>query len=312
MGAVDSITVLWGLPGSGKTHFIKDEVSKHRGYNTVPVVFALDYTLNTSYGEFSLVEHGILQNSEMSVRERERRLQNSIEYFEKVVKEGRKTYIEYSDIPCCTYKEFSAIIEKLFLHIKEAKLVKVVYWEPDREACLYNDDGRREHSSRLSILNMPFEVPAEDRIRDIIKDELGYDKKVKVIRKTVVRKPEWKHVFNDVVTAHREPLLFTGKVTSRGYCLGGEARDICGRTSYTIDAEPMGRFVELDEILERICPSLTFIQYREMFDSLVKIEQRQDRDYYADVSEAYYEIDLESLYSWLMDNDVKLAIDEDD
>lgn len=309
MGTIKTVNIMWGLPGSGKSHYVKEAI---KNFYSIPgkrmhMVFALDYRTSTNAG-YEFTSHGILGEHWVNHVERVKMLESHVRYSEKFLDDSKNPeYHVYVDVPCCTYKELKSVIEMLFNYFMKAEQVKVVYWEPDREICLYNDGGRREFTSRVSIKNMPFETPTASGVQQAFMDMLNTSPNVTIQKMYVQRKAEWKHTFNSEIASKGEPILFNGKLTSTGYSLGGTCRDIMGEVSHIIEAEPMGTFDELDNLLERVCPTMTFLQYKKMFKELVSIEDRDAGDYYSDCREAYYEIDLSELYSWLNENNIKIT-----
>jgi len=63
--------------------------------------------------------------------------------------------------------------------------ITVVSWNEDREACIWNDEGRRNSTSRATIENLPYEIPNTKMI------ETAVGQKIAIIRKIVIRKPKY-------------------------------------------------------------------------------------------------------------------------
>ena len=67
----------------------------------------------------------------------------------------------------------------------------------------------------------------------------------------------------------------TGGATG-GNCWGDDAHD------YVSD-EPIPD-VNIDSLLELVCPNITYLQYKKVIDNVVKTSRRTDREYYGNYS----------------------------
>ncbi len=162
---------------------------------------------------------------------------------------------------------------------------EIVWREPDREACLHNDIGRRDLSSRNTILNAIFEPPNANLLKMFNATE---------VRMQVVRKPAsavW-------IDQNVEP--YTKRLESEDWSLGDTYGSYDGVQS-TRDADtPPDSFKQFDELLEKVCQQITFLQYRKVYAACVSIEKRSESDYYGGtMNYARFVCDLVKLYEML-------------
>ena len=70
---------------------------------------------------------------------------------------------------------------------------------------------------------------------------------------------------------------------------------------YSVDGEPEPEFEELDEILEKICPQITYLQYRKL-EKLFEYDSEHQNEYYGN----YYiyavkRLSIEALWNFLVE-----------
>jgi hypothetical protein len=83
--------------------------------------------------------------------------------------------------------------------------------------------------------------------------------------------------------------------------LGGTWGSYTGDTGI-IDAESPVDFIEFDYLLEKVCPQITFLQYKNIMNKCISIEEECDRDYYGGCStRAYYKCNIPMLYNLLIE-----------
>lgn len=76
-----------------------------------------------------------------------------------------------------------------------------------------------------------------------------------------------------------------------------------GGKHYRREAEPEPEFEELDAILEKSCPGITFLQYKRLCSVLIEKDSSHDNDYYGNCADyAIKKFDLRRLYEHLRDN----------
>lgn len=157
-----------------------------------------------------------------------------------------------------------------------------------REACLHNDIGRRTKSARITIQNEKYETPD----CEYISKETGLSCKLQ--KHIVVRKSNY-DMFCDVNNiVNKEQLL------SDSWSLGGTFGNCWNDKLGTLSPESPKPFKEFDELLERICPNLTFLQYKKLERECTEIAEYEESDYYGGTEyRSYHKCDLRKLYNLL-------------
>lgn len=165
---------------------------------------------------------------------------------------------------------------------------EIVWWSKSIEDCLHNDRGRRKLNSRTSIENIPFEEPSKELL-----EKFDISEK-QCIRKLVVRKPEHK------AWAGENDLGDADRLYSDSWCLGGTWGNCWGNSGTVSPGTPLTSFKEFDDLMERICPTLNFLQYKKLYNNTVSVEDYSEGDYYGgSVSYAKFVCDLKKLHEML-------------
>lgn len=257
------VTILWGLPGSGKTTWAKSQKGPQRRSNVA--IVDVD----------QLVRHCESHPGR--------------DLFHYIASEV-ESYSHYKRYENC-------IIDGLVTTNEQAKNIilaiqgypdsfEIIFWKKDIEACLHNDRGRRSLKSTISIENLPFEEPSKELI-----DEF----KIKVTKMNVYRKPNWK------VWAQENGLSDDPEMKSESWSLGGTWAN-CWGNSGAVSASPQPEtFKEFDTLLEKVCPNISFLQYRKIYGGCVKTKTYTKGDYYGgSVEYCQYVCDVEKLYNELI------------
>jgi adenylate kinase family enzyme len=177
--------------------------------------------------------------------------------------------------------------------------VIIHYWNPNVEACLWNDQYRRDDDSNVTIENADM-----DTINKImgIQDYDRY-KGVKFSKKTynIERKPGWK-VFSD---KHKLYVDEHGIVKGDSWSLGGTWNDCWGNTGTVSPSTAPDSMTEFDDLLEKVAPSISFLQYKKISKNCVSIREYSDGDYYGGSTyHNQYLLDLPCLYEYLIENEL--------
>ena len=104
--------------------------------------------------------------------------------------------------------------------------------------------------------------------------------------------------FNDIY------LNFIWMVHETGCVRGGSCWDSSDPQEY-INNEKMPEFVAVDEVLNKVCPDISHLQYNAIWSEFVKEIDYTDREYYGNRTD--YEIKYVSLcdlYAYLIDHDL--------
>lgn len=90
------------------------------------------------------------------------------------------------------------------------------------------------------------------------------------------------------------------QLLSDSWSLGGTFGNCWNDKLGTLSPESPKPFKEFDELLERICPNLTFLQYKKLERECTEIAEYEERDYYGGIEyRSYHKCDLRKLYNLL-------------
>lgn len=265
------IEILYGLPGSGKSYYAKSqETDPHQRFTAPPRTKAIDV---------DLIYHRCKNQPALTLQEvvNEVEHQIAVNKYDRLILDGLIT----------TNAELKTIITAIKKKFKNPDFLSfdISYWEKDVETCLWNDRGRRSRNSKITIENIPFEEPSEELA--------GH--KIKIMKRKIAKKPDYK------VWAGELGLGGNKFLQSDSWSLGGTVGSCWDDTKHTVDAEPAPvSFKEFDELLERICPNITFLKYKKVYNEVVNTKIEYYHDYYGgSTSSCRYICDLEKLYNAL-------------
>ena len=261
----------YGLPASGKTTFAND--SRNHGGRTTVIDFDAICNKYKTQTIPSAKKSAIFKN-----------LRNQITAFgstDCIIIDGLFT----------TNAQVKEVIDYLNIELGDSyDLFYGIYWWPeDRENCLKNDIGRRGESSVTSINNLPFEKPNAS--------VLGIPEK-RITKQRVFARSDAQ------VWAIKLQLGEQMILKSKSWCNGGTWGSWDGSEG-TVDAEPPIEFSEFDELLGKICPDISFLNYKNIKNKCVTLKTVDDNDYYGgSTSRSYHECDLNKLYDELKSRDL--------
>lgn len=268
---IDELHLLVGLPGSGKTTYANSTDNVNPYGPTKSVV------------DFDKIQQKI------------NNIKNHDDRFEALIWRAClafKSKIVFLDGLFLTQNDYEYILSLYFrnpvydYHIKK---VIVDYWIPDREACLYNDMGRRSQSSATSIKNLKIEKPDIVRLKSYFPNVI-----IKLVEHQVVKMPEYKKfALENNITLKNDRYL-----KSCTWCLGGSGHSWDGHT-YSISAEEPCEFTEFDDILMKLCPNITYLQYKKVRSACVTCETERCDDYYSETEDGFYLCDMKVLFDML-------------
>lgn len=90
----------------------------------------------------------------------------------------------------------------------------------------------------------------------------------------------------------------TGGMTGGGYLDGSPA-------DQPVSPEPPPSSTPLDEILEKVCPTIPFLAYRTLCGKLIRNDEYTDREYYGNYTVcAKQYFDPRKLYEYLVNNNL--------
>lgn len=258
-----NLRFLMGLPGSGKTTFAQELTCRSYNYKSI---IDLDYILRYS------------KNQE----EKERKIISAF-------KQGlRMNCSEIILDGLILTKEEVKYLYDLACKVVNIARVNIDFWNPDKEQCIINDLNRgRKQSAKDTILKAKFDILTE---LDFIK---LFDRKVPISYSMheVYRTPDYEVFFKN------QGIEMNKKYMESDYwSLGGTSHGWSGET-HIIDPDPQPiNFKEFDDLLFEICPDISFLLYKKLYNETVDVYDYNDTDYYSNTRNARYRCDLEKLY----------------
>ena len=260
-----------GLPGSGKTTFLEKKFP-----------YPQKYRLQN------------LDDDNLSWEEKQRFIKSKVSKF---IEDAENYYLrDYEheigiDILTTTNNNLNEIIN-LISNIKpEYKNYlnfEIHYWKENRKLCLYNDRGRRNKNSEVSIRNLPLEYP-----------EI-YDKTVKYeVIEHEVRKGDNRKIFLGQYQSQEDNDKFILK--SDSWSGGGSWGDYNGNSG-SISSEIKPEFEQFEKMILELKPDISFVDYKKLYKETVTIEEVRENDYYGGREIRYwYECNLEKLFNLLVE-----------
>lgn len=281
---MNKLIVAYGLPGSGKTFYgekIKNNtfvinLDKYIKDGKYPPVNEM---LNTAYNDFpkklwNLNQTDVYIDGLICTHER----------LFSVVKEAYDFY-------CSDMFKFTPFNE-----------VEVVYWKPDIEKC--KDNIQRRNDGRnvdITLNNIEFEEISENSfVENRIKNITNKYVNVKVNRKEIYMDTNWCNYFLPLIENSSENCIY-----SKPWSLGGTWGDCWGNLG-TISPEPQPKnFKEFDDLLMKVCPNISYLQYKILYDNCVSIDEDSNYDYYGGHEyQARFKLNVKDCYDWLVENNL--------
>lgn len=278
------IIVMMGLPGAGKTTLAKEIQQRDKRKTHI---WDLDRFIRSQY---DLKNYSVVDELNFSTR---------------FLKEFQKQFIYNNNIHV-------HILDGLFLNnngcerlIKELSIIEVLkpnvtiefcYFEPDKEACLWNDMARgRNKKAMVTINNAVVERP------DVSILEKLTDAKISVVDYQTTRaadKEVYYQSFKDEFDIYKDK--FHGDAWSKG----GNWCDCWGNDSPCSEEDDPEfspeNFPELRMLLNCIIPNIDLELELELFNSTVQYDEYDESDYYGGTQcFKRFECDIRKLYDLL-------------
>jgi len=279
------IHITMGLPGAGKTDWAKSYKNSKktgRGWNTVEHV---DH-----------IEYDTIKESRYYIKNDPDRIMSEF------IDSAKKSKLNEIILDSLISDESSLVKMILFLLPMKIKGIKIHYWIPDVERCSINDRGRRSESSSITIENMKIEIPDPERIKNMLSERSEILSKIKVelVKHYTMTKENWK-IFRDEIVKPIAHVSEDGIVKSSSWSMGGSWGD-CWGGSGSVSGEPETEFVEIDAILEKTCPNISFLQYKNICNQIISSDTRSEGDYYGgNVTYGYKYFNVKNLYDILVE-----------
>ena len=257
-----NIEITHGLPGSGKTTYLKNRkeelTPKFRPKNSTYI--DCDMLMRKAKND---------DRSNLSIEDKFKKfLVTEIEYFNDLTFNDKKDYYLLIDILSTTNNDLITLINILKETISKPFNITIDWWKEDRDSYIWNDENRRNENSINSIKSLPFEKPN----KELIFNETNI--KVELNSHEVQRKS------NEMHLAHKYKLCGDkGIIESDSWSLGGTYGN-CWGESYRVYASEPCNFDAFDNVIEKLNPNTSFLQYKKIRDKCVKTEDWSEGDYY--------------------------------
>ena len=184
-------------------------------------------------------------------------------------------------------------------------------WDENREACLKNDNYRflnneRNNKSAITIKNSTYEMIDINGINKWVVSKLNGLQALKPsLDKLTFEKVE--HTVKEYGTVdklYHDYNIKDGILKSNEWSAGGNWCSYDGRGG-AIDAEPQPDFDELDTILQNICPSISWLNYKYIMKHFVEVKETLENDYYGGTEyKRHYKCKFYDMMTWLKDNNL--------
>jgi adenylate kinase family enzyme len=283
MRNIEKLTIVMGLPGSGKTTLAE----KMKEESSSKDIFVLHLDEIREKHNFWRKEYQALEY-----------IRNGMEDWRgqpHVVLDG--LFLTNTDLfhAMTMFTEYAYGVLEITIHRFDA----------DRDACLKNDGGRREKKSTNTILNAKYEDVDIAALNDRLQKYGAKNMKVvKVMDHDVVLKPDWIRYYKSHVDFGKD-----GKLRSDKWSLGGEHGSCYGGRRYSDGEEPLD-FAELDDLLDEKCPDLKYKDYRAIKEKCISTEETCESEYYGGYTNYMnWVCDLKKMYDMLTEMGYIMAVD---
>lgn len=274
---IEQLHILIGLPGSGKTYWAAREVAEYH---------SRCYSFNKN--EYCHIEVDALRKPYTWAS----RSRTDSEIQGLVIQYLRQAKVAYYDALVLNQESVENFIS---LVLKDAAIsienIILDYWNEDRDTCLYNDEGRREQNSIITIRKGILEKPSAKEI------EAKFGIHTTLHQHLVVKKPEYAH-FASIEGIELVDNLY---MASDKWSIGGISRSRNGDDTPIQGEEPPTSFEKFDEIIEKIWPNIPHNKYVKLFKECVEFRPSTESDYYSSEDYLQYVCNMEKLYSMIDD-----------
>ena len=263
-GTTVNIEILVGLPGSGKTYY-----ATHLNACTSKNLFVH----RVDFDEYYPVHPGI------KTLLKKHGAYNEVFYFNEkslLVFDGLFTTRDAQE------RIVDEWISQVFAKEDQEKTcksnIKFIYFKLNREACLKNDSYRdKERSARITIKQMPLDKPDIEWFKNKYKDERFT---FEIEEREVYAMNNYDGIFKPLRNSYWSGKLGYDVMTSDSWRTGGT---LCSYDGWTSEVEPEKQpqtFTEFDDLLEKLCPNISFLTYKKLYSACVTIEDDYENDYY--------------------------------
>ena len=266
------LDILMGLPASGKTTYAEKNVKP-----------PLDYLI-----DFDEIRENIwLRGKNLDIEKiidigMQRLCASSRKRIQRVVVDGL----------FLTNEHILQVIKNIAKYYNEVNVV-IHRWNEDRDTCLKNDGGRRENPSTNTILNAVYEEVDVEWLNSEIDDYQAAI--VNIVHHKVKLKEDWYCYFRTYLSFEKD-----GMLRSPTWVTGGIYGNCYDNHMEVVSAEDPLEFDAFDNLLEEICPTITFLHYKKLRQYCVSIEDTREDDYYGGYTlKNNWVCDLQKMYERL-------------
>ena len=178
--------------------------------------------------------------------------------------------------------------------------IKFIFFKEDREACLVNDSFReKERSAHITIEHSALDKPDIEKFKEKYNDERFT---FEIEEKEVHKMNQYEGVLLPLKNKYWSDKLGYDVMVSDSWRTGGT---LCSYDGWSSEIEPEKQpssFEEFDDLLEKLCPNISFLTYKKMFNDCVTVEDGYENDYYGGTQ--YYSLyccRLKRLYELLVE-----------
>ena len=284
------INILMGLPGSGKSYFVN-----HYQYENPRDIFT-EYLYCIDLDKYMCKDDTLEDTLVFAFNQKEvlGRVWSNHEPTKRII---------FVDGLILTFDDLNKVIDTCFNYFNIDKhndsiIFNIHHWNEDRETCLNNDRirikfGHRNKSACITINYANFDnIEYYHRIHTADTPVL-----YNVIKHNVFKLDEFQYILNEYANEEN-------KMVSETWSGGGEWCN-CWGDSGIIEEESAPEFTQFDELIIKVCPNITHIQYKNVYETCVYVDEEDEFDYYGGYEKRYkYVCDLKKMYDFLKEMNI--------
>lgn len=300
-GTIINVEILVGLPGSGKSYYAKKRLDDYAAYHQDKFFGAKVikqrqvYGLNLDFDKFKDNYPGLKKAINFEGR------------FSEIFVFHPESLIVCDGLFLTNEAQEKIVFEWIELfnedggHDESNKLnIKFVYFKENREGCLSNDSYRdKKRSANITIKHSPFEKPNIKALKDKFNQKnINFE----IEEKEVYVMSKYEGTFKSLRDEYWSEKLGKDVMVSKHWSTGGTWANCWGESGTIGPDKAPESFKEFDELLEKYCPDITFLQYKKIYGACVTVEEDHEDDYYGGREYFnFYCCDLKKLYEMLIE-----------
>lgn len=250
---MNKFIILYGLPGSGKTTFAENLKNEKKKIGVPVNVVNCDSMMQKARQNNIPLEQQI----------------NRYLCWSNYCYERKTDYYTVFDGLFTTINDIVKLVEMIKTNVQEDYEISVEYWKENRDACVWNDEGRRDENSIATIKTLTYEIPNLKTVEEATGVKMTFH------RNNVVRKSQTKR-FADLNGIYIDN---NGYLYSESWGTGGISCNCWGNSSIHDGDDPL-YFDAFDELILKVNPDLNFMAYNKIKKKCVEIDSYSEGDYY--------------------------------